>query len=76
MKHILLGILPLKVLVGVGAAFLIISGSIVFGLIDASMLIYTGNDLLTRKIIYTTGGFGFVVMVLAGMYYFQYKYRL
>jgi len=76
MKHTFSGVLPLKILVSVGVALLAVSASIVFGILDESMFNYTGDEWLATKIVYTTGGFGFVIIVLAGMYYFQYRYRL
>jgi hypothetical protein len=76
MRHTFPNVLPLKILVSIGASLLITSAPIVFGLIDESVINQTGDEKLATKIVYTTGGFGFVVMILAGMYYFQYKYRL
>ncbi len=76
MKQIFPNLLLLKVLICTSAGLLTISASIIFGLIDVNMFNYTGDKWLSAKIVYSTGGFGFVTMVLAGMYYFQYKYRL
>ena len=76
MKHTFSSLLPLKVLLITGACLLTISGSIVFGLIDEDILKYTGDKSIATKIVYTTGGFGFVTIVLAGSFYFRYKYRL
>lgn len=65
---------PLKALLFTGTVFLAFAAMFVFGIMDESML---GDDeKLSARIVYTLGGIGFVVMVLAGMYYFQYKYRL
>ncbi|MFQ5940813.1 MAG: hypothetical protein ACE5KA_03845 [Nitrososphaerales archaeon] len=76
MKHSFSSVLPLKVLLSVGAALLTISASILLGLLDDTVFKYAADDRLATKIVYTTGGFGFIILVFAGMYYFQYRYRL
>jgi len=75
MKHTFSNLLHFKILLFAGSVLLAISASIIFGLIDENLLNLSDPTLAT-KIVYTTGGIGFVIMVLAGMYYFQYKYRL
>lgn len=76
MKRSLARIVSLKVLLLIGTSLLAVSASIVFGIIDEGVLNYAGDENLATKVVYTTGGFGFIVIVLAGMYYFQYIYRL
>jgi len=74
-KNSSLNVPRLKVFLFVGAILLAVSASIIFGLFDENLLNFS-DPTLAAKIVYTTGGIGFVIIVLAGMYYFQHKYRL
>jgi hypothetical protein len=74
MKNIFSTTMPLKALVVAGTVLLAVSASIIFGLVDETL--FYNDPSIMSKVVYTTGGMGLVIMILAGMYYFQYRYRL